>query len=162
MYNGMPPPSCGIVFVSVWYDGQRGKGPDPGRWAYCLDQMFGLYVTITLRAGPPFDLWIRHRIAMEKLANRITTLIHRDSQDYSITRAAQVLAGYRMSGKETSPAKPVGWVNGLGYEGWDAVQDVPAGWLHAKTESPEQVPQGISQRLRFGQSRRIQHTDTAQ
>lgn len=144
MFDGEPPARCGNIYVSVWYDGQRGSD-----MRTCLDEHFGVYVTLSIRFTQPWDRIIIHRDDMECRANRIRALIHSDSLDFNISRAAGVLAGFDGAGQA------VGFREALSFGGFDGIQPVGPDWFHAHPDS--QVAQvGIAQRIRFGKSRRVQ------
>lgn len=156
MYDGHPPPLMGNYFVSVWYDARR----DSSAKRTYLDELFGVYLTITLRFVQPFDRWLVHRDEMEARANALKVLICQDSYNYSIINAANILAGFRSSGQ--SPAsQPVGWCEALVFQGYDPMQEVGADWFRAHVNSTSLRDMGIAQRLKFGLARRVQSIPTA-
>ena len=156
MYNGQPPPKCGNVFLSVWYDGQRGTDNQRTK----LTELFGVYITLTLRFVLPFDRWLRHRDDMEARMNAIKVLICQDTWNYSIINAANTLAGFRSSGTGDT-TKPVGWAEALVFQGFDAIQEVGPDWFHARVEHATEKDVGIAQRIKFGMARRVQYIQTA-
>jgi len=156
MYDGQPPPKAGNVFVSVWYDAQRGS---LGQRTY-LGELFGVYITLTLRFVLPFDRWVQHRDDMEARANAIKVLICQDTWNYSIINAANTLAGFRNSGTGSTQA-PVGWCEALVFQGFDPIQDVGPDWFHAHVEHAAERNVGIAQRIKFGMAKRIQAILTA-
>lgn len=156
MFDGQPPPRCGNVFLSVWYDGQRGT---LGQRTY-LSELFGVYLTLTLRFVQPFDRWVHHRDDMEARANALKVLICQDTWNYSIISAANTLAGFRSSGGPNLGA-PVGWCEPLVFQGFDPIQDVGADWFHADPGRAGEKDVGIAQRIKFGMAKRIQALPTA-
>ncbi len=145
MFDGKPPPGCGNVFVSVWYDGQRQQSS-----RNCLDEIMGVYVTTTIRFSQPADRWEKHRDDLEKRNNAIRALVHKDTLDYRIIRAAQALAGY----VQNDPTHPQGWVEALCFDRFDAIQPAGPSWF--RSDTPDSSEAGISQTIRFGKARRIQ------
>lgn len=143
MFDGTPEPRCGSVFISVWYDGQRGS---QSRTA--LDEIFGVYVTLTIRCTQPFDRWLTHRQDLERRCNAIRALIHRDSLDFSICRAAAKLAGY------DGANQPTGYREALAFDGMDRVE--AKGPDHFSAEADDARAVGLAQRIRFGKARRVQ------
>lgn len=155
MYDGRPEPRCGNWFISVWSKNGRQAQP-PGR-AY-LDELFSLKVTITTKFVKPFDRWLEHRDELEQMANTIRALVHKDGLDFNVVRAAMVLASFTWSAANVTD--PVGWCEGLVFEGMDDMQDCGPAWFSGKTDAPA-VDCGASQTLRFGKARRIQNSATA-
>lgn len=155
MYDGRPEPRCGNWFISVWSKNGRQTQP-PGR-AY-LDELFSLKVTITTKFVKPFDRWIEHRDELELMANTIRALIHKDGLDFSVIRAAMTPASFTWDVNNVTD--PVGWCEGLVFEGMDDMQDCGPAWFSGKTDAPA-VDCGASQTLRFGKARRIQNSATA-
>jgi len=143
-HAGMPHPRAGNVFVSVWYDGQRDS-----EMRTCLNEVFGVYVTVTVRAVQPFDRWVIHRDDLEARLNAIKALLHADSYNFAISRAAAVLAEFDGTGQA------VGFREALWFRGFDAVQEVGPDWFSASIDGPN-VPVGLAQRARFGGARRVQ------
>lgn len=156
MYDGQPPPRCGNIFLSVWYDGQRGT---LGQRTH-LSELFGVYLTLTLRFVQPFDRWVHHRDDMEARANAIKALICQDTWNYSIIIDANKRAGFRTSSQPDN-VSPVGWCEPLVFQGFDPIQDVGADWFHADPGRVSERDVGIAQRIKFGMAKRIQSLATA-
>jgi len=144
MFDGEPPPRCGNVWASVWHDGGRTS-----EMRTCLNEVHGVYVTLTIRLTRPFDQWVQHRDELELRANDIRALIHKDQYNFAICRAAAVLAEFDQTGSQ-----PIGWREALMFDGFDAIQTVGNAWFKANPDSGPEV--GIAQRIRFGKARRIQ------
>lgn len=147
MFNGQPPPRCGLRFVSVWYDNQRTN-----RSPVALDEIYGVYVTVTVRITLPFDRWIQHRDDVEALANAIRAVVQRDSYNFLISAAANNKAGF------DRPTTPIGFRGALVFDRFDPLQVASGPWFGAK---PDAKDQGLTQTIRFGKSRRVQAQLTA-
>ncbi len=152
MYDGRPAPLAGKHFISVWSDNQRES-----QSRTCLDEIYRLYVTITIRCSPPWDRWLDFRDELEARHDHIRALVHADSLDFRITRAAMALAHFTWDPANT--ADPIGWAEALAYDGADALQTVGPDWFHATTGSG-MGEVGLAQKMRFGKSRRIQAMPT--
>lgn len=148
MWDGEPPPLMGQAFVSVWYDGQRTNQA----FKTSLDELFGVYVTITLRFVKPFDQLVFHRDDMELRANAIRALVQKDAWDHRISRAANELAGFDGNNQ------PVGFRESLAFERFEPIQMVGPAWFKG---APAANDVGAAQLLRFGKSRRVQAITTA-
>jgi hypothetical protein len=153
MYDGQPPPAAGDFFASVWYDGQRGTTSQRTN----LDEIFGVYVTLTVRFTLTPDRWVKHRDFLEKRANQVKALLAKDARDYRVVRAAARLAGLRNPGSGDF-GRPPGWTLGLVFMGFDALAPVGADWFSAESRDAHI---GAYQRIRFGQAQRIQAVATA-
>lgn len=151
-FDGQPPPLCGNYYVAIWSDNMRQSQSRTS-----LDELFHVFITLTMRCHLPYDRWIEHRDEMERRVNGIRALIHKDSLDFHVTRAANTLAGFTWSAVDT--IKRVGWTEALAFDGLDPIQAVGPPWFHAHTDSTK-VEVGIAQRSRFGKSRRIQSLAT--
>ncbi len=143
MFDGQPEPRAGNIFISVWHDGRRAS-----EMRTCLNEVFGVYVTLTIRCTQPFDRWLLHRQDLEKRLNTIRALIHRDSLNFFICRAAAALAGYDGTGQ------PVGFREALAFDGFDPIEVQGPSWFSAEPDDARGV--GLSQRARFGKARRVQ------
>jgi hypothetical protein len=144
MFDGQPEPRMGQRFISVWHDGRRRS-----EMRTCLNEVFEVHVTLTVRCTQPFDRWLIHRQDMERRLNAIAALIHADSLDFRISRAASRLAGY------DGPGQPVGFREALAFDGFDPIEVQGPSWFAAEAEA-SRVDEGLSQRARFRMSRRVQ------
>ncbi len=142
-HNGQPPPRCGDVFVAVW---SRQERESLSRT--CLDEVYSVLVTVTLRSRLPFDRLVQLRYKMATRLSAIRALIHKDSLDQRIIRAANTLADYSW----TAPDKPAGFFEGLAYEGMEPIMEVDGEWFHAQSQKYA----GLAQTVRFGKARRAQ------
>lgn len=148
--DGAPYPDAGNVFVAVWSDNNR---PNTGQKTR-FEELFSVYVTISIRYTQPKDRWLSHRDDMEERANSIRALIGQDQLNFATINAANVLAGYRSSGDQVTVA-PAGWVESLLWLGMDAIQQVQAEWFSAAPGSGQYKYVGIAQRLKWGQAKRV-------
>ncbi len=155
-FDGMPPPRSGLSFVAVWAGGRRTTGK--GRLT-ALDQYMGVSVTVTIRTVQPFDRKVKHRDELEARMNAIVALVHRDSLDFSIRNAANVLAGYRNPASNVFDA-PVGFCEALGWESTEDVRTVDGSWFWAGANPSKES--GITQTAHFRGARHIQYHMTAQ
>lgn len=157
---GQPPPRAGSVYAAVWGDGRRGNGDRRPN----LDMVFGVNVTVTVRAEQPFDRWDRHEDELEARLNAVAAYVNADATDYRIANAANVLAGFRRSGDTSrASAAPVGFCEGLAFEGFDPVREAGPDWFHADAQNPQAAERnlGFAQTARFGRARRVQAALTA-
>ena len=150
MFNDHPPPRCGQRFISVWSDNARESIAKTS-----LKERFRVFVTITIRTQHPWDLMVKHRDALEVLANNVRASIHNDSYDFRIISAANTLAAFTWASASSSP---VGWTEALMFQGMDPIREVGPEWFSARPpDSPTvKVEVGLAQTLRFGQALRTQ------
>lgn len=149
-FQGHPPPLAGNVFASVWWPGRRQSLSRT-----CLDEVQGVYVTLTLRLVKPFDRWIEHVDDLERRCNAVRALLHNDTLTYDICRAAAVLAVY-----DTDDTRPIGFREALMFEGLDDYEVVGPDWFHGHVDGKSQDV-GLKQTVRCGKARRLQAIATA-
>lgn len=146
MFDGEPKPVCGKVWVSVWSDLARRSNSDT-----CLDEVYGVVVTITLRASQtPWDAWLGLRDELEARANRIRAAVHLDCLYNRIQRQASALMAADGAGQK------VGFRERLKFEGLDGLQRVGPDWFKAELDHVTAADAGLALRLRFGGMRLIQ------
>jgi len=146
MMNGEPPPACGAVWVSVWHDLSRRSNSDT-----CLDEVYGCYVTITLRStvvpwakrGPLKD-------ELERRANRIRAAVHVDCLVNRIQREASALMAADGEGQK------VGFRERLKFENFESLQEGGIQWFKGDVEKPTAADAGLALTVRFGGLRLIQ------
>lgn len=143
-FDANPPARCGPRYVSVWSDNQRES---VGGSKTCLDEIFGLYVTVTIRLTRPQDRWDDHNDEMELLVNRIRVLVGKDTWDHRVVNAANTLMGRRLT-DVAGFTLPVGFREALYYRGADPIQKVGPEWFSATLESGSRDV-GIAQRIGF-------------
>lgn len=146
-FDGRPPPRCGAVYASVWSDGAVSS-----KSRVSLDQTRGIRVTVTRRLNLPFDRWLEHRDEVDARLQAIVALIQRDSLNFAITNAANVLANYG-PGNTTR----VTFAEALAYDRTEPWREVGGEWFWAGTAKDA----GIAQTALFGKSRSIQAQGTA-
>ena len=120
----------------------------------CLNEVFGVVVTVTVRFVQPFDRWVKHRDDLEARCNAIRALVHSDQYDFRTTRLANQLAGFD-SFANRSRSAPIGFREALMFEGLDPIQAVGPAWFKAELEGAA-LEVGAAQTIRFGKSRRVQ------
>lgn len=152
-FDGRPPARAGGVWVAVWGTGRRTPGKAMGT---ALDQVLDVMVTVSIRLSLPFDRWVRHRDDLEARLNAIIAVVNRDRRDFSIARAANVLAGYRTASQVG--ASTVGFCEGLRWEETQAGREVGGEWFAAGGQGNKQ---GWAQTARFGGARHLQASATA-
>jgi hypothetical protein len=145
MFDGTPEPRCGNVFVAVWSEGWRGSQSRTS-----LDELFQVFVTVTIRCTQPFDRWLHHRQDLERRINRIRALIFSDMNNYNISNQASALAGY----DQGAAPRTVGFREALAFDGCDRVETKGPDWFSAEAGDSRAV--GLAQRIRFGRGRRVQ------
>ena len=146
-FDGEPPPRCGNYWLSIWSRGDRTSEAKTS-----LNEMFKVFATLTIRATQPYDRLLAHRDDLEAKLNRISALIHQDVWSYTVSRAADTLASLDGSGQ------PVGYREGLMFEGYDPVELKGGAWFHA---DPAKTEVGLAQTARFGKCRRVRAVVTA-
>lgn len=157
-YDGSPPPSCGNYYVAVWSDNQRES---VGQSKTCLDQILGLYVTVTYRTGhQPWDRWVAVRDELEAMANGVIVCIGKDVWDHRVSNAANALADLRTN-DAGAHTLAVGFREALCFRGADATQLVGPEWFKAALDKGDRNV-GIAQRLGFFGARLIQGWANAQ
>jgi hypothetical protein len=150
MFDGMPPARCGNLFIAIHHDNSRGS-----EWRTALMEIFGVWITVTLRCTQPFDRWVKHKDELEKHTNAIRDVVARDCFDYSISQLADKLSGLAPPG-EFNINKEVSYVEGLAWEGNDPLQEVGPEWFNAGVEGGGgKVECGLTQRMRFGGNKRV-------
>lgn len=146
MFDGEPPPACGNVWVSVWSDNSRRS-----QGKTCLDEIFSLQVTITLRSSQlPWDAWRLLRRELERRANRVRAALHADCYDSRVARLASALMAADGSGQK------VGFRDHLAFERMDGARRVGPDWFKADLDRVSAADSGIAQTLSFGGLRLIQ------
>jgi hypothetical protein len=155
MYNAEPPPNMGLVFVAVWAPGGRES---IHQTQTCLDEMFNFNVTVTVKFKLPFDRWLEHRDDLEKRCNAIRALMHMDSYDNRIIRAANLLARFD-DFSDDEPSLHVGFRESITFMHLDDIQDVGGAWFKSHVDKPEC---GGAQTIKFGKVRRLQGLLTMQ
>lgn len=154
MADGRPEPRCGVLFLSVWYDGGVEVGASKAALT-ALDEDYGVYVTVTVRCVLPFDRWYKHRDDVERHANRVRAALHADIYDHRVINAANELCDRRRS--DVPDVRPVGFHRGMGYVGRDPIQMVGPDWFNAHIDAPGPPPVGMAQRVRFRGARLLQN-----
>jgi hypothetical protein len=150
MLNGEPPPACGPVWVSVWHDLNRRSEMDT-----CLNEVFGCYVTITLRSTVmPWAKRVQLRDELERRANRIRAAVHVDCLVNRIQREASALMA--ADGED----QKVGFRERLKFENFEGLQEVGIQWFKGDVERPTAADAGLALTVRFGGLRLIQALGT--
>ena len=149
MWNGEPPPNMGLVFVSVWAPGGRESIMQTQT---CLDERYGFNVTVTVKFKEPFDRWLIHRDDLEMRCNAIRALLHLDSYDNRIIRAANLLARFD-DFSDDQPSLHVGFRESITFMHLDDIQEVGAAWFKSHVDKPDV---GGAQTIKFGKVRRLQ------
>ena len=148
--DGRPPARCGERFVAVHGGGCSNSSRDD------LDEVYHLYVTVTLRAArvPPdrwgTDLIDKATTGMDDLCQSVKVSIHKDAANDVVIRAANILLGAGADGFSGIN----GFVESLIFENMG--DDAPKGpdWFSADPEDLHGV--GFARTLRFGGARRVQ------
>lgn len=153
-FDGRPPATKGDVFVGV-----HGTGERRSAMRSCLDEVLGVRVTLSMKAGRRArQTWHLFRDEIEQRLALIAALVHRDSLDHRVIRAANTLAGYEaMDGVMVTTTRHAGFVRGLMFEGFGPVEVKRAEWW----ESEEKGDAGLAQTATFTGARRIRATATA-
>jgi hypothetical protein len=145
MFDAEPPPVCGDVFVSVWHDLNRTSEMDT-----CLNEVFGVNVTITLRNRLPWDRQVELRDELEARANQIRAAVHVDCLMNSIQRQASALMGADGTGQR------VGFRDRLMFQRLEGLQKVGPDWFKAELDRATAADAGLALTLRFHGLRLIQ------
>ena len=149
MFDGEPPPRCGKRFFSVHRGGRENQA------RHSLDELYAVFVTITLRVNEPFDalgtnLIEKAQQGMDDLVDSVRDIVH---MNYTLMAAANAT----ILAVATAGNVPLvyGFSEPLMFQGDDAPRIVGPDWFKAQVETT-QAPIGIAQTLRFGQARRLQ------
>lgn len=149
-FNEEPPPRCGSSWVSVWHDLSRRSEMDT-----CLNEVFGCYVTITMRSGAePWDYWVRLRDEIERRGNEIRAAVHVDCLFGRIQREASALMGADGSNQR------IGFRDRLAFQDFAGLRKVGPDWFKADLERISAADAGLALTLRFGGLRLIQALGT--
>lgn len=152
-FGGRPPTTKGDVWVGVWGTAERRSASRA-----CLDEVLGLRVTLSMRAGRRArQTWHLFRDEVEQRLAAIAALIHRDSRDHCVIRAANLLGGLEIGDGTWTTTKPAGFIRGLMLESLSPVEVKRHEWW----ESDEQGDAGLAQTAAFTGARRIRATSTA-
>jgi len=152
MFDGTPPPRQVNFFAAVWGDNSRGTLGQRTN----LSEIFGLYVTLTVRVQGAPDRWVQQRDRLAHEAQAILDTLAPDARDYRVIQAANTLAGFRSAGQ---PGGPPGWVLGLCFGGMDPIQEKMADWIAADPATAEGV-QALAQTLKFVGAQRLRSWDS--
>jgi hypothetical protein len=150
LFDGEPPPSMGLYFVSVWSPGGRDSNSQAS-----MDEMFSMSVTVTVKFVKPFDQWVMHRDQLELHCTRIRALLHGDCYNNAIIRAANTLAGFD-DFADSEPTFHVGFRECLTYSRLEDVKLQGPSWFKSNVDQPDV---GASQTVKFGKVRRVQNLE---
>lgn len=153
-YKGYPPPLCPVWYAAVWSDLSVQSGANRAMRS-ALDESHSVFVTITVPCSKPFDRWIEHQDLLERKRNEIRAMVHGDAYDCRIANAANELAECRRADLAAGATRPVGFWQGLAYEGADAIQECGPDWFQGDPEAARPMV-GLAQRLRFSGACRMQ------
>lgn len=132
MHDGRPKAIKSGLWLSVWSRGDRTSDQRS-----CLRETFGLAWTLTVHGGKrPRDRWAELRDDLHLRMDAIRAVVHQDSRDGRIVRAADALMAREvMDGLpgSVSATKRVGFQRGLMFAGFDPIEDRGAEWFGAET-----------------------------
>lgn len=140
--DARPSLMCPPLFVGVWSEGERNS-----TMPTCLNEEFGVNVTVTIRSNLPYDRMLTERDAIEYELNRIRALIHGDVYNHAILNAANVLADLG-----TGATQHIGFTKALRFLRFEPISIVDGRWFQAEAEEFA----GLSQTARFGGAQRVQ------
>lgn len=144
-FDGEPPPGCGPLWISVWSGGDRKSQSKTA-----LDQVFGVSVTVTLRAVLPLDNWVVLRDRAERLHCLILAAIHRDCLNNTILREASALLAADGTGQK------VGFREALMFQGLERCQRVGPDWFSADVERSTPADAGVAQTANYHGAKLLQ------
>lgn len=153
-YKGYPPMLCPIWYAAVWGDGAVQSGTNRATRS-ALDETYSVYVTLTVPCSLPFDRWIEHQDFLEEKRNRIRALIHEDAYNCAIINRANTLGEMRRADLASGATQPVGFWQGLAWDGADPIQEAGPDWFQGDPEAANPKV-GLTQRLRFVGACRMQ------
>jgi hypothetical protein len=141
--DGHPEPRAGYRYIGL-YSGNTSSVQEG-----CLEEVYGLMITITVRINEPYDrvgleTILRETTGIDAISDQIRAMMV--NQQYAILNEANSLIG----------ASYNGFVEPLFYRGNTNDQLVDASWFAARSNVKTFKGSGIVRRIKFDGARRIQ------
>lgn len=159
--SGQPPPTMKAPFYVCVHEGKI----DPALNYSLFDEYYTVHVTVSIKLrGTPWDRIVQKELygndttnpSLDLRCRQIAALIHTDTVDLNISRAANALSELAAPG--VGYAKQ-GFFEPLRYAGMDQAQERGPAWFHTDISKPENYDLvGFSKTIRFTGARRAQET----